>query len=279
MKKLILSLLMLPVVVMVSCSSDDDVTVSQINRPLNVVIETTRAEATTTNTLSSFKMYAVNPSHEYTLTKESGNWIPSPLTWPPSADDDDNVTFYAVDGGTYNKEGQFVSLELNEDAFQQKDLLVAKTVTSYAASNGTLHLNFKHVCAAVNFVVYASNTLLNSLSGSTLYITEMKLTGVKNSGHYNIAANEWTDVDGSGSYTLTTAPIAVGAKADAVELPCKYVFMIPQVLGDDAKLEFKYKVGDNAEKVNSISLAGKEWSISQQDKIEIKLGTGLININ
>ena len=56
--------------------------------------------------------------------------------------------------------------------------------------------------------------------------------------------------------------------------------MIPQTLGEDAKLEFKYKIGENgAEKSNSISLSGKTWNANEQKRIDIILGTSLIEVN
>lgn len=282
MKKTILSLLLLPAMSLVGCSSDDDniTPPAQTYRPLNVEINETRAAITKTSTLTSFKLYAVDPATEYTLNKDDvGNWVPSPLSsWPLSADDDDKVTFYAIDGGSYSQSGQHVTLTVNEDAFNQKDLLVAKTDTSYTKSGGTLCLKFNHVCTAVNFYVNATNTLLGNLGGSTLYITEIKFCNVKNSGRYDLGTGEWTVLDGTSSYTLTDGTIAV--TNTAVELPCKYLFMIPQTLGEDAKLEFKYKIGENgAEKSNSISLSGKTWNANEQKRIDIKLGTSLIEVN
>ena len=280
MKKTIVTLSILSVMMITGCSSDDDSIDNVVRRPLNVMTDVTRAAATTTSTLTSFKMYAVEPFTDYTLTKNNdGLWSSSPQSWPTEADDDDDVTFYAVDGGTYNANGQYVTHNVNEDAFNQKDLLVAATNASYTASSGVLHLSFKHVCTAVNFYVYMTNTLKEKLGDKTLYVTEVKLTGVKNTGHYDPATDNWMDVSGNASYTLTTSPVIIGTEAEAKELPCQYLFMIPQTLTDQVKIEFKYKVGENGvEKANSISLQG-EWASNAQKNVKIKLGTSLISID
>ena len=125
-----------------------------------------------------------------------------------------------------------------------------------------------------------SNTLKGKLGDKTLYVTEVRLTGVKNTGHYDPATDNWTDVSGNASYTLTTSPVIIGTETEAQELPCQYLFMIPQTLTDQVKIEFKYKVGENGEeRSNSISLKDKLWKANQKDNIIIKLGTSLININ
>ena len=281
MKKTIFTLSILSVMMFTGCSSDDDSIDNVVRRPLNVMIDDTRAAATTTSTLTSFKMYAVEPFTDYTLTKNNdGLWFSSPLSWPAEAKDDDNVTFYAVDGGTYNANGRYVTHNVNEDAFNQKDLLVAATNANYTASAGVLHLSFKHVCTAVNFYVSMTNTLKGKLGDKTLYVTEVKLTGVKNTGHYDLATDNWTNVSGNASYTLTTSHVIIGTETEAQELPCQYLFMIPQTLTDQVKIEFKYKVGENGEeRSNSISLKDKLWKDNQKDNIIVKLGTSLININ
>ena len=71
MKKTIFTLSILSVMMFTGCSSDDDSIDNVVRRPLNVMIDDTRAAATTTNTLTSFKMYAVEPFTDYTLTKNN----------------------------------------------------------------------------------------------------------------------------------------------------------------------------------------------------------------
>ncbi len=251
-----------------SCSSDDEMTF----RPINVEIGT-RASITTTATLSTFNMYGASTA--YTFAKEGTGWAGTPDKWP-EVEDDDMVTFYANDGGTYDPSTNSLSFTMAEDAFNQKDFLVSTRTTSYTKSGGTVYLTFDHACAATKFIVHISNTLNEALGASKLYFTSITLDNVKNSGKYSFASNSWTDVSGNSNYTLTNS--VMEATTDNTELPCGNLFIIPQTLGENSTLTFNYKVGESGtEKSATISLKGRTLNIGEET-IDIKLGTSTIKL-
>jgi len=266
-----------------SCSSDDEMTYrpntwenavsKKTFRPIKVEIGT-RASITTTATLSTFNMYGASTA--YTFAKEGTGWAGTPDKWPESAEDDDMVTFYANDGGTYDPSTNSVSFTMAEDAFNQKDFLVSTRTTSYTQSGGTVYLTFDHACAATKFIVHISNTLNTNLGASKLYFTSITLDNVKNSGKYSFASNSWTDVSGNSNYTLTNS--VMEATTEQTELPCGNLFIIPQTLGENCTLTFNYKVGESGtEKSATISLNGRTLNIGEET-IDIKLGTSTIKL-
>lgn len=272
MKKLILC--GLSVFALASCGGDDDNAVTpqpKEPRMLTVVVGETplqdenasarealrRTEAaTTTASLSSF---ILNYTADYnkSFKKTGDTW--STDSWP-SSDYASKLDFYANDGGTFvwNDGSPYVSFTMDEDAFNQKDLLVAKTTAAYNDHGGQVYLTFDHACAAVQFYVYQVET------ANTYVVKSIILRNVKKSGDYHYSDNSWKSVSGTTLYTLTNADINI--TADYQLLPCQWLFVIPQDKSG-LTLEINYTKNNGAAKTKYLSLkdsweAGKKYTVN-----------------
>jgi hypothetical protein len=130
------------------------------------------------------------------------------------------------------------------------DLMVAaKTGVSSAAQAGTaVPLEFKHACAAVRFLFQDGD--------KNYFIKSFSLSGVTTSGTmtYN-AANAlptWGSL-GTTAYSWAGTSWEVPAAYDETGLEGWY-FVVPQDLGDDAKLSFTYTVGSDGTQVIPVTI-------------------------
>jgi hypothetical protein len=190
-----------------------------------------------------------------------------------------DYSFYAYNDGTYNEaESPYVHFTVDGTPTNQKDLLVAKTTTSYDACSGKVPLSFNHACAAVLFNIGQSNTL----KGKNITFTNIALVGVYNSGDYHFNTTPaWTDLAGSASFTLESAsnieiPVSSTLGEGARALNCGHLFMIPQTLGENAKLVITYTFSGQKQTTAEIQLNGKTWEAGKKYKYNIRLGTHLI---
>lgn len=241
-----LCILLLIATGLAACSNDDEVITAQ-ERPITVTVSekpfttptsnaapvrSTRAAITTTETLSAFSIdyvYGSKPkTGSRTATKTAGTWtVDGP--WP---NPDYNVNWYAHSDGTFPQDDYkgtpYISFTVDENAAQQKDLLVATLSAFYDECGGHLNFTFDHACAAVRFYVKKAN----NLSDYTLTVRSVKLSGVVKAGTYYYNTSTWTLGDAKSSYTLyegTATLINSDYKAlDATEAP--YLFLIPQTL-------------------------------------------------
>ena len=232
-----------------ACSNDDEVAPVQ-ERPITVTVSekpftaptsnaapvrSTRAAITTTETFRAFSIdyvYGSKPSTGFrTATKTAGTWTVDG-SWP-FIDTDNKVNWYAHSDGTFNwddDEGTpYISFTVNENAAQQKDLLVATLSKSYDECGGHLNFTFDHACVAVKF--YAKKA--NNLSDYTLTVSSVKLSGVVNAGDYYYNTSSWKLGDATSSYTLYDGTAKTLSNSDyealdATDAP--YLFLIPQTL-------------------------------------------------
>ena len=229
-----------------ACSNDDEVAPAQ-EHPITVTVSekpftaptsnaapvrNTRAAITTTETFSAFSIdyvYGTAPSMgKRTATKTAGTWNVDG-SWP---DTESKVNWYAHSDGTFQRDDDgkpYVSFTVDENAAQQKDLLVATLSTSYDECGGHLNFTFDHACAAVKF--YAKKA--NNLSDYTLTVSNVKLSGVVKAGDYYYNTSTWTLGDAKSSYTLydgtaKTLTNTYYEALDATDAP--YLFLIPQTL-------------------------------------------------
>ena len=229
-----------------ACSNDDEVAPAQ-EHPITVTISekpftaptsnaaavrSTRAAITTTETFSAFSIdyvYGTAPSTgKRTATKTAGTWNVDG-SWP---DTESKVNWYAHSDGTFQRDDDgkpYVSFTVDENAAQQKDLLVATLSTSYDECGGHLNFTFDHACAAVKF--YAKKA--NNLSDYTLTVSNVKLSGVVKAGDYYYNTSTWTLGDAKSSYTLYdgTAKTLTNTDYEALDATvAPYLFLIPQTL-------------------------------------------------
>lgn len=276
---------------LMACSSDDesagtkeekrliyvDVSENPLTDPSAAAKErmTTRiANPTTTATLASFSMNYLQ-SFQYNFKKTGNSW--STNSWPTSAEYDDKIDFYAYTGGSfqYNNGDPYVNFTIDEDAFKQHDLLVAEhKQIAWNDADGHVSLLFDHACTALTFKVVLTNTLRNNL-GHDLTVTSIVLKNVRNTGsYYYNNKNHWANVNGSANYTLTNSDITVTTTAQ--ELPCGYLFMIPQTRDADGTngtyLEINYTTSDQPAYIPM----DINWETGVIEPIEIRLGTSTI---
>lgn len=230
-----------------ACSNDDEVAPVQ-ERPITVTVSekpftaptsnaapvrSTRAAITTTETFSAFSIdyvYGTAPSTgKRTATKTEGTWTVYD-SWP---DTDYNVYWYAHNDGRFqwdDDEGTpYIYFSVDENAAQQKDLLVATLSASYKECGGHLNFTFDHACAAVRFYIKKAN----NLSDYTLTVSNVKLSGVVKAGNYYYNTSTWTLGDEKSSYTLYDGTEKTLTNTDyealgATDAP--YLFLIPQTL-------------------------------------------------
>lgn len=265
-----------------ACSSDDDPSTDSPRKMTVVVSETplipegdearqmdvTRtAAATTTASLSAFSMNYTGSKYDFTKT---GSEWKSDAGWPDVANDQ-KLDFFAYTAGTFNWNAvdPYLNYTVEEDAFSQKDVLVATANTSYNDHHGIVPLTFSHACAAVKVNVFLSNTLKSKLGGK-LMVNSIVMRQVKKTGAYHYNSRSWTDVNSLTFYTLTNGNFEVDT--DQVPLPCGYLFLIPQTLGEGAQFDVTY----NTDKHAYIPLSGTTWQAGYEYTMNIKLTTSLI---
>ncbi len=242
-----LCILLLIATGLAACSNDDEVAPVQ-ERPITVTVSekpfttptsnaaavrSTRAAITTTESFSVFTIdyvYGSTPSKGFrTATKTAGTWtVDGP--WP---NPEKEVNWYAHSDGEFPRKDYegipYISFTVDENAAQQKDLLVATLSAFYDECGGHLNFTFDHACAAVRFYVKKAN----NLSDYTLTVSSVKLSGVVKAGNYYYNTSTWTLGDAKSSYALyegtaKTLNDTVYEALDATDAP--YLFLIPQTL-------------------------------------------------
>ena len=280
MKKRKLALALAVTALITACSSGDDgadYVVCPVVRPISVEIDVdvTRASVIETSTLQHFYMYGAGTTYEVTR-QTNGTWTISPDNWPSSAEDDKNVTFYAYNtdaASDFDSSGNNVTLSVAEDAFAQKDLLVATTTTSYDATGGSgkVSLTFDHVCTAPRVSLTMTNTLRNALGSDNLKVTKVLLRDIKKSGKYSLTTGEWTVNDETTNYTLTNNTDGITVTTEQQFLPCDYLFLIPQSL-NGASIDVTYQIGAKEPRTKNI-LLNKTLEKGNTNPINIPIGT------
>ena len=296
MKQIQLMALLLAAAGLTACSSDEGTG----EAPLKMIVDvtespftdtsfsakmrgTTRATSyTTTESLSDFSMNYMEST--YAFKKEMGSWNTN--NWPTS-NPKEKIDLYAYTHGTYNYNGGnpyiTFTVKSGDHASDQQDLLVAEhKEISYNDAGGHVSLSFDHALAAVQFKVKITNTLKTNLEGSNLTVNSIVLRNVYNSGDYYYNTKSWASLSNSPSniipyYTLTDGAFTV--TTDYKELPCGYLFLIPQNREVSIAVEYEYTLKDQTKtKVADIPFT-VEWESGYIYPIEIKLGTGTIKLD
>ncbi len=272
------------VIVFAACADNDSVvspppasrllTVEVGETPLTDDVNASRrtAAATTTETLASFALYYQND--QYNFTKTGSIWSPDVVNpWP--VPDDSKIDFYACNNGiyVYNNVAPYVAFTMDEDAFHQKDFLVAThKAIAYSDDNGKVSLTFDHACAAVQFQICKTQ----AVNEKTIAVTSVKLKNVCKRGYYYFDSG-WAlgnmDDDRT-DYTLTNTSIDL--TTDYQLLPCQWLFIIPQ-LRSDVNVEIKYTIDHGAEQTKVISAGTGSWVMGSQYTVNIRVGSSFIN--
>lgn len=268
----------------------------------------TRGAIITTQSLKDFKMHwnkDADVYSDYNVRRGTdGKWIPTPQNsdtqvsgnWP--VQDNTPISFYAHTNTTdlqgnavynFNNGEPYVSFNDEEASADQNDLLLSKMVNvSYNntnGENGVIWFTFDHACAAVDFNIQITNKLYTTtLKNTNLTVNSVKLKHVAKKGdcyyssgsgnhigrweNVGVAQGDYTD------YTLTKSE-AITISTTPTALPCNSMFIIPQTLGEGAKLEIKYTLS-GTEKTCYIPMSGTTWAAGYRYTINIALGTTLI---
>ena len=273
-----------------ACSSDDEEEPSNKRRTISVVVtenpmqnesagaRSTRADITTTESFSTFKMEAQD-IQTYTATKSGtpSRWGVSPDIWPYGVGVNEKINFYAYNGGNaatfnYNSVDPYISFEMGNQSANLVDLMVAQCNTSENDHGGQVPLTFNHACAAVKFNVYC-------VDGQTYSVKSITLKNVVKKGeyHFNNESNKWVlDYENIGNYLLTTE--AFTPNSTDRQLPCDWMFIIPQLKKDDANktdinIEVRYtKSGSDEVKTKTLSLPSGLWAARTKYSVRIRIG-------
>lgn len=193
----------------------------------------TRAAITTTSSLTDFTLnykYESAASSSIQATADGNQKWTASGSWPSDAAENGyTVNWYAYSDGTFNSGDASISFIVDENAAQQKDLLVATAADTWSHSKGNLSFTFDHACTALRFYVKKAT----NLKDYTLTVSEVKLCNVKKTGKYNYSNQSWSDVTTNADFTLYSGtPKTLGSTEyealDATDAP--YLFFIPQTL-------------------------------------------------
>ena len=229
------------------------------------------AAATTTATLSSFTMNYTDAWYN-NFTKTGGTW--STADWPYGVNENTKIDFYAYNAGSFqwNSGTPYVSFMMDEDAFSQKDLLVAThKQISYNDAKGKVSLTFDHACAAVQFQICQTKTVTEQKHSFT--INSVVLKNVCKNGDYYYDSG-WTLGSNLTDLTLTNSTITLTTAYQL--LPCQWLFLIPQSQ-DGIQLEIKYTVDEGAEKTKILNVGTDNWEQGKQYTVNIRVGSSFLS--
>ena len=236
----------LSAVALTACNNEDVLEVNQ-GRGISFQVATeasTRAQATTTNTIEKFKVWGFTGTPTQTLmngvevSKSGGEWsYGDAIFWPES-----NVDFYSVSpseniGGTVSissSEQMITGFTVNTDQTSQVDLLYAvnkgETKDDHAEGSKPVNINFRHALSQIIFKAKNTNSNLKVSS------KDVKVVNVVKGGEFTYPKSSTTTQNTSESGTITagtqgswqllsgdgsTETYAAGTDAAGVELETK----------------------------------------------------------
>lgn len=202
--------------------------------------------------------------HNEKATKEGSNWfVAGNKTWPL----DGSVSFYAY--APYNDPS--LSLQGSNDVVKNKtihytantvdisnqpDLIVAKSESNAftsKAANKAVNLKFSHALTAITFSV--SDDMEKGV------INSIKIEGVKGEGDYDLSTKEWSVSSSSAaSYNVPISAGGLTVGTGTVDLAANAtLMMIPQTLGDDAKVTINITPNGKSAVDLTFKLNGTHW--------------------
>jgi len=199
-----------------------------------------------------------------TLNKDEGRWYPTgTYYWPAKK----QLSFYAwfpsaADGMTLTDNthpgAPVMTYIVPDDVKKQQDVMSAvvigkdnPTVDGFA----TTDLTFNHALTAVKFV--AGDDLPNCV------VKSIKLDGVRYKGTYTLGTDAWTLTDDTQAFTLRLNKVVTGnGGAITEDGKGETLFMMPQTLSDDVKIEVVLNDG-TADFTVGASIGGTEWEMGK----------------
>ena len=240
------------------------------NRPITRGTQISETNKTNMETfaISAYTNVIGTPDFMYnetvTLNKDEGRWYPTgTYYWPAKK----RLSFYAwfpsaADGMTLTDNthpgAPVMTYIVPDDVKKQQDVMSAvvigkdnPTVDGFA----TTGLTFNHALSAVKFV--AGDDLPNCV------VKSIKLDGVRYKGTYTLGTDAWTLTDDTQAFTLRLNKVVAGnGGAITEDGKGETLFMMPQTLPDDAKIEVVLNDGTSDFTVGA-SIGGTEWEMGK----------------
>ena len=259
----------------------------------------TRTDIATLSTLRHFKMSLskryvdefVNDTYDFIKTGTKWNVGENEKEYWPSNSELYPFCFYAYtysEGNiTFNGgESPYISVKVEEGAFNQQDVLVAKSINYSAPKQSAVALTFDHICAAVGFTIRMTDNLHKALNGTKLYIKKVQLNAVAKTGDYHYDTG-WTNQSSANAYYTITYSThrevtteRTNMTDDTSERNPFYLFLIPQKTTPELKIT--YQIGDTEkEPAPTTTITYKEpvtWKKGYLYYIDINLGTANITL-
>lgn len=240
------------------------------NRPMTRGTQISETNKTDMETfaLSAYTDATGTPDFMYnetvTLNKDEGRWYPTgTYYWPGKK----QLSFYAwfpsaADGmtltGNTNVGAPVITYTVPDDVKKQQDVMSAAAIgkdNPTADGFATTDLTFNHALTAVKFV--AGDDLPNCV------VKSIKLDGVRYKGTYTLGTDAWTLTDDTQAFTLRLNKVVAGnGGAITEDGKGETLFMMPQTLSDDAKIEVVLNDG-TADFTVGASIGGTKWEMGK----------------
>lgn len=241
------------------------------NRPMTRGTQISETNKTDMETfaLSAYTDATGTPDFMYnetvTLNKDEGRWYPTgTYYWPGKK----QLSFYAwfpsaADGmtltGNTDVGAPVITYTVPDDVKKQQDVMsavvIGKDNPTLADGFATTDLTFNHALSAVKFV--AGDDLPNCV------VKSIKLDGVRYKGTYTLGTDAWTLTDDTQAFTLRLNKVVAGnGGAITEDGKGETLFMMPQTLSDDAKIEVVLNDG-TADFTVGASIGGTKWEMGK----------------
>lgn len=240
------------------------------NRPMTRGTQISETNKTDMETfaLSAYTDATGTPDFMYnetvTLNKDEGRWYPTgTYYWPAKK----QLSFYAwfpsaADGmtltGNTDVGAPVITYTVPDDVKKQQDVMSAAAIgkdNPTADGFATTDLTFNHALSAVKFV--AGDDLPNCV------VKSIKLDGVRYKGTYTLGTDAWTLTDDTQAFTLRLNKVVAGnGGAITEDGKGETLFMMPQTLSDDAKIEVVLNDG-TADFTVGASIGGTKWEMGK----------------
>lgn len=240
------------------------------NRPMTRGTQISETNKTDMETfaLSAYTDATGTPDFMYnetvTLNKDEGRWYPTgTYYWPGKK----QLSFYAwfpsaADGmtltGNTDVGAPVITYTVPDDVKKQQDVMSAAAIgkdNPTADGFATTDLTFNHALSAVKFV--AGDDLPNCV------VKSIKLDGVHYKGTYTLGTDAWTLTDDTQAFTLRLNKVVAGnGGAITEDGKGETLFMMPQTLSDDAKIEVVLNDG-TADFTVGASIGGTKWEMGK----------------
>lgn len=240
------------------------------NRPMTHGTQISETNKTDMETfaLSAYTDATGTPDFMYnetvTLNKDEGRWYPTgTYYWPGKK----QLSFYAwfpsaADGmtltGNTDVGAPVITYTVPDDVKKQQDVMSAAAIgkdNPTADGFATTDLTFNHALTAVKFV--AGDDLPNCV------VKSIKLDGVRYKGTYTLGTDAWTLTDDTQAFTLRLNKVVAGnGGAITEDGKGETLFMMPQTLSDDAKIEVVLNDG-TADFTVGASIGGTKWEMGK----------------